>query len=267
MHTRNPLALERGGMIETEETERAKAVLSLRVPLRWCTDEERVRGWRQELDGARRGVAVAAEVAGSAGGKGGKGACQLCPRRATSRVKPGFSSSLLSETDPRDVHERLSWRRVRERRTLGNTDFRYPPTLASRRRRCPVSSRRARLAGTVTTIDDNRRALVHPAPLPACPPVTSVKAIDRHRSVIARDHPDGFRFFSSTCSKKCCGKHRPRTIPRDRASAVSKRSSFSVCPRSLSRLSRLGSICHSVIFKLAEDSDNSRSKRKSHHGY
>jgi len=131
----HPLAPERGGTIETEETERAKAVLPLRVSLRWCTDGEHVRGWRQELDGARRGVAVAvAEAAGDAGGKGGKGACQLCPRRATSRVKPGFSSSLLSRRT-RHVHESVSWRRVRKRRILGNTDFRYPPSFASRRRR------------------------------------------------------------------------------------------------------------------------------------
>jgi len=155
--------------------------------------------------------------------------------------KPRILVLSIIETDPPRSRERLSWRRVRERRTLDNTDFRYPPTLASRHR--PVSSRRPRLAGTVTTIDDNRRALVHPAPLPACPLVTSVKAIDRHRSVIARDRPDGFRFFSSTCSKKCCGKRRPRTVARDRASAVPKRSSFGVCLRSLSRLSRLGSFC------------------------
>lgn len=103
--------------------------------------------------------------------EGGKGACQLGPRRATSRATPGFSPSLAR------IAGRATLTLLRARRTPKRSVSGGPPPQLSRCLPRELRARRrvfAEDAGTVITIDDNNCR----APLPARPPVTPARTID-----------------------------------------------------------------------------------------
>jgi len=105
--------------------------------------------------------------------EGGKGACQLGPRRATSRATPEFSPSLAGTAR----HGRATLTLLHARRSPERSISGGPAALALTLSLASASFGPAVVtedAETVIKIDDNNCR----APYPARPPVTSVRTID-----------------------------------------------------------------------------------------